>query len=309
VTAPQLLAALPTGVCVAALVLAVFRLPRRLGPRVARYTVAARARMGDTGAELEALLPAPSGNVFRRVLEPMFRSIEDKVVGALGQRTEEATRLALEHAGIQDVTPREFRDQQFLFALFGLAVGAVSGLLFGPRAGVLLAVIGLPYGFLRKRYELTRRTRARQELMRAELWSVCPLLAVKAYASGNVQAVIKEFCSEAHGEVADELRRVVAVIEAGTPGEVALRAAAQRTAEPFAGRLYRTLADHIEKGGDMTKALLGQAGDIRNAYRDDRLRVATARTNAMVLPATIMAGTMVLLIGAPILSLLFNVSD
>jgi Flp pilus assembly protein TadB len=299
---------LPTGIAAAALVLSLLRVPRRLTPRVARYTVAARARLGDAGAEMEALLPAPAGGVFGRVLGPMFRAFEDRVVTALGQRSEAATALALEHAGLSHITPQQFRDQQFVFALFGLAVALVGGIALGPRSGVLLAFLAVPYGFLRKRIQLNRLVKARQAVMRSELWSICPLLAVKAYATPNVLTVLSEFVAEGRGEVVGELRRVLAAIHSGTAGEVALRAAAARTAEPFAARLYRTLADHLERGGEMTKALLGQAADVRHAYRDDRLRAAVARTNLMVIPAVIMATELVALIGAPSLHLLFNLN-
>lgn len=299
---------LPTGIAVAAVILFAFPPPRRLGPRMGRYTVAARVRLGDAGAEVEALLPPPRGGVFGRVLGPMFRSIEERVVSTVSQRTQAATALALEHAGLSHVTPQHFRDQQFMFALFGLATALVGGVALGPRSGVLLAFLAVPYGFARKRVQLSRLVKARQARMRAELWSVCPLLAVKAYATPNVLTVLGEFVAEGQGEVVAELRRVLAAIDSGTAGEVALRAAAARTAEPYVARLYRTLADHLERGGEMTKALLGQAADVRHAYRDDRLRVAVARTNLMVIPAVIMATELVFLIGAPSLHLLFNLN-
>lgn len=304
----QLLAAAPAGMAVAALVLTLWRPPRRIGPRLAPYTVAARARLGDPRAESEALLPAPPASPLARVLQPIARAAVDRLSGWLGHRDEEATALALEQAGITEVTPRQFRDQQFLYAAFGVGAGLVMGALAGPRGGVLVAMVGVPYGFLRKRGELAQRTKARRERMRAELWQVCPQLAVKAHASRNVMAVIQEFCAEAREdcEVALELRRALRVIEAGTPGEIALRAAAGRTAEPFAGRLYRTLADAVEKGGGLARPLLDQAGDVRDVYRDDRIRVATGRTMAMVIPTTLMAALMLLLIGAPVVRVLFT---
>lgn len=305
--AARILLAVPAGLCAAAVVLTIYRPPRRLASRVTPYTVAARTRMGDTSAEIEALLPPETGSPVVRVLGPMLRAAEDRLSRWLGHRDEAATALALEHAGITDVTPRQFRDQQFVFALAGVGLGIASGLLLGIRTGILLALVGLPWGFLRKRLELKTRTKARQERMRNELWQVNALLAIKAHATGNVQSVLAEFCAEAHGEIAGELRRILLTMEAGTPGDVALRLAASRTAEPFAGRLNRTLADAIEKGGDVAGALLNQAEDVRNAYRDDRLKKSHGRTTAMVAPATLMAGNVVLLIGAPILSLLFNV--
>lgn len=306
----HLVLALPTGLAAAALVLAVWRPPRRLGPRLAVYTVAARSRMGDANAEAEALLPAPPTSAFARVLGPIVRAAVDRLSGLLGQRDEEATALALERAGVLDVTPRQFRDQQFMYAAFGVGLGALVGVLSGPRAGVMVALAGVPWGFLRKRAELDRRTSARRRRMRAELWQINDLLAIKCHAGLNVLGALVEFCSEARedSEVANELRRTLRVVEAGTPAELAMRAAAVRTAEPLAGRLYRTLAEAIEKGGPVSRPLLDQAADVRNVYRDERLRSATGRTMAMVVPTMLMAAMLLLLVGAPILRTLFTVN-
>lgn len=308
-TAWDIMLTLPAGIFGAAVVLSFWRPSRRLAPRLAPYTVSSRARLGDAHAEFEALLPPPPVSPVARIAGPIVRSAVDKVSAWMGHRSEEATALALEHAGITDITPRQFRDQQFMYAAFGVGAGVVMGALLGVRTGLLLAIVGVPWGFLRKRMELAQRTKVRRARMRAELWQVCPLLAVKAHASLNVQAVMAEFCTEARDdcEVANELRRVLRAIQGGTSGEVALRAAALRTAEPFAGRLYRTLADAIEKGGGLSVPLLEQSVDVRDHYRDDRIKVATGRTMAMVLPTTLLAGLMILLVGAPVLSVLFTV--
>lgn len=284
------------------------RPPRRLGPRLAPYTVAARAAMGDAGAELEALLPPAPTGVASRMFGPILRAAIDKVNGWLGQRDEEATALALEHAGITDVTPSQFRDQQFLWAAYGVGLGVVAGAVSGARTGLLCIVTFGVYGAFRKRIELTRRTNVRRRRMRAELWQLGPQLAVKAQATMNVQAVIRRMCAEARDdcEVANEMRRILQVMDAGTPGELAFRAAAVRTAEPFASRLYRTLADAIEKGGPLAQQLLDQADDVRHAYQSERVRSATGRTVAMIIPTTLMAAMLLLLIGAPALHLLFN---
>ena len=226
----------------------------------------------------------------------------------LGHRDEAATARALEHAGLDDVTPRQFRDQQFAFAMGGVLLGVVAGVLSGPRTGLLIAAFAVPIGFMRKRNALERLITLRRERMRAELWQVNGLLAVKLHASLNVQAVIAEFVAEAHGEIADELRRVLIAIETGTAGERALRDQAERTAEPFAARLYRVLADGIEKGGNISLALLDQAADIRHAHRDDRLHAATVRTVVMAGPSVLMAAVMLLLIGAPAVDLLFHIT-
>lgn len=306
--AQRVLLALPVGVFVASVVLLFWRVPRRLGPRLDPYTVGQRVRLGERDAELEVLLPPPPASAFARFFGPMLRSVEDRVSRFLGHRDEAATARALEHAGLDDVTPRQFRDQQFAFAMAGVLLGVVSGVLSGPRTGLMIAAFAVPIGFMRKRNALERLIKLRRERMRAELWQVNGLLAVKLHASLNVQAVISEFVAEAHGEIADELRRVLVAIETGAAGERALRDQAERTAEPFAARLYRVLADGIEKGGNISHALLDQASDIRHAHRDDRLHAATVRTVVMAGPSVLMAAVMMLLVGAPAVNLLFNIT-
>ena len=266
--AQRILLALPLGVFAASVVLLFWRVPRRLGPRLDPYTVGQRVRLGERDAELEALLAPPPASAFARF----------------------------------------FRPQQFAFAMAGVLLGVVCGVLSGPRTGLMIAAFAVPIGFMRKRNALERLIKLRRERMRAELWQVNGLLAVKLHASLNVQAVISEFVAEAHGEIADELRRVLIAIETGTAGERALRDQAERTAEPFAARLYRVLADGIEKGGNISHALLDQAADIRHAHRDDRLHAATVRTVVMAGPSVLMAAVMMLLVGAPAVNLLFHIT-
>ena len=248
-TAQRVLLALPVGVFAASVVLLFWRVPRRLGPRLDPYTVGQRVRLGERAAELEVLLPPPPASAFARLFGPMLRSVEDRVSRFLGHRDEAATARALEHAGLDDVTPRQFRDQQFAFAMGGVLLGVVAGVLSGPRTGLLIAAFAVPIGFMRKRNALERLITLRRERMRAELWQVNGLLAVKLHASLNVQAVIAEFVAEAHGEIADELRRVLIAIETGTAGERALRDQAERTAEPFAARLYPGPGRRHREGG------------------------------------------------------------
>lgn len=293
-----------------ALVVAVARPWRRLGPRTDPYTLPARARMGATSGDLLDLLapPATPRGVLTGVLGPMVRPLARRVGRLVGQHDPQAVALALDRAGIRNVTPQGFALQQLTYAALGLGVGAVSGVVLGTRLGVVAAAVGVVYGPALKRSELERRTRRRRELMDAELLDVCGVMAVFARALPGLQRVTEEVVRWCRGEVATELSRVLWMIQSGTAPEMAFERAAELSPSEAAARLYRTLSHRVAAGGDVADTLLAQAEDLRVARRDAvKARAERRKVGMLILMALLVMWPMLILVASPIPRLITGV--
>lgn len=291
------------GVAVGALVYAASRPWRRLGPRTSPYTVGVRSRLGGQRDQMLALVapqPTAAGTI-RGVLGPIVTTLSRRFMAVFGYRSYEDLRLALVRAGIHDVTPRSYAYQQLTYGAIGIAVGFALGLTQGGQAAVLLAAGGGFVGSTRKYNELEKRTKKRAERIRLELLLVSRVMAVYARATPNLQAVVARVVQRMRGEVAGELAGVLASIQSGTAPEAAFAAAADLTPEPGAARLYQTLAVAITAGGDIAEALLHQAVDLRDRWRDERKAAADRRTVIMVASnASLLVIPMLILVGAAI---------
>lgn len=300
-------AALPWAICagvaVGSLVYAAARPYRRLGPRLHAYTAVARSRLGSSNAEVISLShsgPAPIGGIVARVLGPIVRAVAERVAMVGGTRDEDKLRLQLYQAGITDVSPRDFQLQQLLYAALGAGAGVVVAPVVGARLGIVMGVCGFLLGPTRKRAQLNRRIAVRQERMRAELLSMCQVLAVYSRAIPNPQQITEQVVNRSRGEVARELRGVLNVIEGGTPPEVAFAQAADQTPEPAASRLYRAIATAVASGGDIAGSLLAQSEDLREAQRQSKIQQATKRKGVLVMSTVVLMGPPILLfIAAP----------
>jgi Flp pilus assembly protein TadB len=292
-------AALAVGLAVAVAVYALSRPWRRLGPRVNVYTVATRSRLGQPVQMLTLTAPPSSaGGVLAGVFGPIVGALAGRLTALLGHRDEAAVALALEQAGIRDVSPRSFAYQQLTYTVLGFVGGAILGLLSGIRMAVVMALAGGSLGLLRKRQELGNRTEKRCTRMRSELLSVCNLLAIHTRVTPQLQQVLDIVITEASGEVIGELRRVRSMIDGGTPPEVALSQMANLTPEPAAAGLYRALSLAITTGGPLADTLISLTANIRDQQRDERRAAATRRTllinmsnaSLLVLPLIVLLG-------------------
>lgn len=296
-------AALCAGIAVAALVLAIAPPRRRLGPRLDDYTVVARAKLGagPGAASLARRPPVPMSGALVAVLRPMADAVTRRLGTLARTNDDEALALQLRHAGI-DLTPRAFRKQQLMLATVGAFGGLSLGALLGAGIGasptplaLALGGAGLVGGAVWRSAEMARRIRDRQARTRAELFSICQILAICARATPSLLAITEHVARRSHGVVAGELREILRWIAAGTPTEAAFAEAARLAAEPAAARLYRVMATAAESGGDIADALMAQSEDIRDAQREEIKRSATKRRGAMVAPMVLVLAPIMLL--------------
>ncbi len=301
--------AIAAGIAAGAAAYVLARPWRRLGPRVAPYTVAVRSRLGAPPDAMLALVAPvdPDRSAVAAVLGPIVAALAARFMRLVGHRDEAALALALDRAGIRGVSPRSYAFQQLAYTVAGVVGGFAVGLRRGGGGAVVMALVSGFFGATWKRNELDRRTTRRTAAMRAELVAVCQSLAVFARAIPNVQSAVAAVVERGRGEVVGEFARVLGLIESGVAPPAAFRRMGDLTPEPAAARLYQRLAVALESGGDIVGALLTQAAELNHSFRDARLAKATRRTQAMIaVNSTAMILPVMILLAAPIPSMVLG---
>jgi len=309
--------ALCAAIAAGALVMAVARPRRRLGPRVHDYTLVARSKLGTGPSVLSLTDPGPPSptSAIAAVLRPMVDEASRRLGRVLGIYDDEVLALELRRAGVRDLDPKAYRRQQLLLGVAGGGGGIVLGALCGASLGgsptpfaVMGGVCGFAAGATYRTGELGRRVKERQERMRAELFSLCQVLAIYARATPNLLSITEAVVERSRGQLATEMAEILRRIEAGTAPEAAFFEAARTTAEPAAGRLFRTMATAARSGGDIADALLAQSADIRDAQREEIKQSSIKRRGAMLAPLLLLlAPTMLLFIVAALPRILLGI--
>lgn len=293
-----LVAGLSAAVAAATAVGLVARPPRRLGLRVRPFAQLARSRLGTGSADAAVLqVDGPAGNSVARVLGPPLRRLAHVLGDVLDAGGAKAVERRLHQAGIHDVTAEQYRMRQLAWAAGGVATGAATGTALGQPAAVvvLLAVlVGFPGASL-WRSRLERAIDARRARMRVELSTVAQILAVYARTGHGPVDAVRAVTSRGRGEVISELTEALAWVTGGTEARHAYERLAQRTPEPAAARLYRMLASAAHSGGDVARALLAFADDLRSERSEEIARRAIRRRSAMLIPLLVLVAPVMLL--------------
>lgn len=313
---PELLAALATGVAVAALAGRLLPPTPRLAPRVRPYAVTARSNLGR-GADAPGLLdagPALSVSTFQRLCGPLVEALARRLGGVLDHVGDEVVLQRLRQAGFfQDVPEQrraqEYRVRQLTSAAVGAVVLGIATLLLTRSTGLMLAgcVGGFVFGATRWRGRVDRAIEDRRRRMQIELYTVNQLLAMHVRVGGGVVQAMRRLVERGRGEVVAEFAEVLAAHRGGRRIEEALAHAASATAEPHAARTYKLLASGAAYGADLAAGLRALSEDIRDQRAEALRRTATKRRMAMLVPIiAILAPVMLLFIAAPLPSLVFG---
>jgi tight adherence protein C len=183
-----------------------------------------------------------------------------------------------------------FRARQVVWTVTGLATGLGLALLLAATRGaavvplVALVVVAGACGYAACDQALTMRVRRREERLLAELPTIAELLALAVAAGESPPAALERVASTARGELAGEIRRMVAEVRAGAPVTTALTALADRSGLPPLSRFAEGVVVALERGTPLADVLRNQAHDVREAGRRALLEAGGRKEILMMVP-------------------------
>lgn len=289
---------------------------RRLAPRVRPYTAATRAelrRAPDVWGRASAGPMFGQGTI-RRLLAPIVANAVDRMSRAVTAGSDEQLALRIRQAGLFTDTPEAARPQEYRVRALGRSVALAivcgfAGLALARSVALMLTfgALGFALGLLTARSRLDTAVAWRRERIRAELYTVNQLIAMRTRVGGGAIEATRHVVNRATGSAVDELAEALRLHERGWGFAAALHRAAELTPEPEAARTYRLIATAQERGADLAEALLDLARDLRAARRDDLQQQAARRRLLMVIPIVVILAPVVLLfLGAPLPSIIFG---
>lgn len=228
----------------------------------------------------------PSGP-FRAVFGPALASAASAVERLLGGAA--SVRRRLDRAALP-VTVHDFRVEQVLWGLAGLAIAAVPSVLVAlasPGRTLplgLLCAAAFAAGVLLRDNRLTAQAVARERRILEELPTVVELLALAVAAGEGPVNALDRVSTRCRGAMADELRGVLADVRTGTPLSQSLDALAARTGLPAVARFAEAVAVAVDRGTPLAAVLHAQAADAREAGRRALLETGARREVLMMVP-------------------------
>jgi len=222
-----------------------------------------------------------------RLFGPSLRSAAQRLERILGGAG--TIRRRLQRAGLER-TVEEFRIEQLLWGTLAFGGGLVIAIVsvafgVGNPVGLLVfcLILGV-VGVLARDTYLTSQVRRRERRQLAELPTVAELLALSVAAGEGPAAALDRVARACRGELAEELKRVLAETRAGETLVRALDALADRTGLLALSRFADGLAVALERGTPLADVLRAQAGDIREAGRRELIESGARREVAMMIP-------------------------
>jgi len=282
---------------------------RRLAARVRPYAVVARSALGHRPETTARAGGAGDAATLPRLFGPPVRAAVDWLSHLVESRGDERLAEVLRQAGLDDVTPADYRTRQVLTACGSAIASALSAaaLLHRPLLALAAAAAGFVYGASRSRRRLERAVEARAARMRLELYTVNHLLAMHVRTGAGAMQAVQRVVDRGAGAVVDDLTEVLTWTRAGMAEGDAFRRAAELTPEPGAARTYQLLAAGVERGVDLGAGLLALSADLRDARREQVHKDAVRRRAAMLIPTiAILAPIMLLFIAAPLPSIVLG---
>jgi tight adherence protein C len=201
----------------------------------------------------------------------------------------EEVRRRLDRAGSAESVDH-FRARQVVWSVAGLATGLGLALMLAATRGaavvplVVLVVVAGGCGYVACDQALTMRVRRREERLLAELPTIAELLALAVAAGESPPAALERVASTARGELAGEIRRMVAEVRAGAPVTAALTALADRSGLPPLSRFAEGVVVALDRGTPLAEVLRAQADDVREAGRRSLLEAGGRKEILMMVP-------------------------
>ncbi len=224
-------------------------------------------------------------------MERIIRPVLLDAVSWLGRFNLGTTVLSkrLAQAGRRQ-TAVDFRAEQLLWAVLGLAVGILLALVsaagggLDPITGIILTIGLAAGGFLMRDYMLTVQIQRRETKMLAEFPSLAELMALAVSAGESTTGALERICRSAHGELADEFATVLADTRSGTPLLAALQDFSRRSRLQALVRFVDGITVAVERGTPLADVLRAQAQDVRDMAKRSLMESAGKKEIAMMVP-------------------------
>lgn len=208
----------------------------------------------------------------------------DRVLGGT-----HSVRQRLYQAGLRpDVD--SFRIQQVIWGLLS-AVGATAlGSLLWWSRGVdpapLILLVGCAalVGVIARDQVLTRRAKARQRRILQEFPAIAELLALAVTAGEGTHQALRRVSDLASGELSHELEVTLGAARSDTSMQDALQGLADRMQCAPLTRFVDGMVVAIQRGTPLGEVLRAQAGDVREAARQELIESGGKREIAMMVP-------------------------
>lgn len=184
----------------------------------------------------------------------------------------------------------EFRMEQAVWGVVAFGALAVpAGFLAAQhpeRGGALLigCLCALALGVLLRENRLSGQAARRERRVLEELPLVAELLALAVAAGESPVAAVDRVVARSHGELAADLRRLLAAVRTGSPFSEALDDLATRSGLAPVSRFAQGLAIAVERGTPLAEVLHAQAGDVREAARRELIESGARREVLMMVP-------------------------
>ncbi len=251
------------------------RLERRLAPYLLDVSEGAR----------ESIQPPPAGPlaVLGLAAYPIVAPLRSAIRTVGGTTVAISARVRQAAAGTRVET---YRLQQLTCAVLGALAGL--GLALTLRGGAVLwiagAVGGAITGVAVRDALLARRVRRRLARLTAELPVILEFLALSLSAGEGVLDALRRVARTGRGELAAELRDVLAAVGAGVPLPDALTRLERELALPPLSRALEQLIGALERGAPLGEVLRAQAQDAREGTRRALIESAGRKEIAMLVP-------------------------
>jgi tight adherence protein C len=211
----------------------------------------------------------------------------------------------LNYAGkIHRITPRELYGTQLFYALVGLVIASVWGLL-GLPFGIALLVICPFSGFYAPQIWLHFAIKRRQNAITLALPDLLDMLAVCIAAGQGFDKALRLLVDHGEGPLYEEIRRVLDEQTVGESYTGAFRRLTERNSSEALRRFVDALLQAETLGTSIATTLEQQAEDMR-VFRRHRARAkgAQAATKiSLVVVVVVMPSVMCLMFGSVALSI------
>jgi tight adherence protein C len=255
----------------------------RLSSRVAPYL----ADVSSNARELLGRRPSDPLPVFGALLSPVFLRLRGGLDRMLGGRGAIALRLAQSGSTL---SVEEFRSRQLVWALGGLAVGALLSLGIArvqsfplPLHLLLVLVFGV-IGLVLRDHLLQRAAKARLRRISSELPTVLEFLTLSLSAGEGILDALRRVSRVSNGALAAEFGSVVSAVNTGRPLAESLTALASGLRHPALSRCVEQVVGALERGTPLAEVLRAQAQDGRDDAKRELLEVAGKKEVAMLVP-------------------------